>query len=53
MLIIAEDTYRGHDLQWGMCSTWVFENLRRKYHGMADGFSVLQEALVGIVTSSK
>src|SRR5262249_3513206 len=30
MLTIAEDTYRDHDLQWGMCSAWVFENVRRK-----------------------
>src|ERR1700736_1397704 len=35
MLTIVEDTYRDHDLQWGMCSAWVFENVRRKYHGMA------------------
>src|SRR5260221_13005233 len=40
MLTIVEDTYGDHDLQWGMCSAWVFENVRRKYHGMADSFSV-------------
>ncbi len=40
MLTIVEDTYRDHDLQWGMCSAWVFENVRRKYHGMAETFSV-------------
>src|SRR5260370_31506983 len=40
MLTIAEDTYRDHDLQWGMCSAWVYENLRRKYHGMTESFSV-------------
>lgn len=37
---IVEDTYRDHDLQWGMCSAWMFENIRRKYHGMAETFSV-------------
>jgi uncharacterized protein YcgI (DUF1989 family) len=40
MLTIVDDTYRDHDLQWGMCSAWVFENVRRKYHGMAETFSV-------------
>jgi uncharacterized protein YcgI (DUF1989 family) len=40
MLTIVEDTYRDHDLQWGMCSAWVFENVRHKYHGMAETFSV-------------
>jgi uncharacterized protein YcgI (DUF1989 family) len=40
MLTISEDTYREHDLQWGMCSAWVFENVRRKYHGMAESFAV-------------
>jgi uncharacterized protein YcgI (DUF1989 family) len=40
MLTIVEDTYRDHDLQWGMCSAWVFENVRRKYHGMAESFTV-------------
>jgi uncharacterized protein YcgI (DUF1989 family) len=40
MLTIVEDTYGDHDLQWGMCSAWVFENVRRKYHGMAETFSV-------------
>jgi uncharacterized protein YcgI (DUF1989 family) len=40
MLTIAEDTYRDHDLQWGMCSAWVFENVRRKYHGMTPQFTV-------------
>jgi uncharacterized protein YcgI (DUF1989 family) len=40
MLTIVEDTYRDHDLQWGMCSAWVFENVRRKYYGMAETFSV-------------
>ena len=40
MLRIVEDTYRDHDLQWGMCSAWVFENVRRRYHGMAETFTV-------------
>jgi len=40
MLTIVEDTYCDHDLQWGMCSAWVFENVRRKYHGMVETFSV-------------
>ncbi len=40
MLTIAEDTYRDHDLQWGMCSAWVFENVRRKYHGMMPEFTI-------------
>lgn len=40
LLTIVEDTYRDHDLQWGMCSAWVYGNLKRKYHGMADSFQV-------------
>jgi hypothetical protein len=24
-----------------ICSAWVFENVRRKYHGMAETFSVV------------
>ena len=27
MFIIVEDTYGIHDLQYGMCSRWVFENV--------------------------
>jgi uncharacterized protein len=40
MLTIVADTYGDHDLQWGMCSAWVFANLKRKYHGMSDTFRV-------------
>jgi hypothetical protein len=40
MQTIVEDTYRDHDLQSGMCSAWVFENVRRKYNGMAETFPV-------------
>ena len=40
MQTIVEDTYRDHDLQWGMCSAWVFESVRRKYNGMAETFPV-------------
>jgi len=36
LLTIAEDTYGVHDLQYGMCSAWVFENFRdRDYHGFS------------------
>ncbi|MBV9522377.1 MAG: urea carboxylase-associated family protein [Alphaproteobacteria bacterium] len=40
MLTIVADTYRDHDLQWGMCSAWVFNSLKRDYHGMDPGFRV-------------
>lgn len=40
LLTIIEDTYSNHDLQWGMCSAWVFENLKRKYHGMTEAYRV-------------
>jgi uncharacterized protein len=33
---IDTDTYGVHDLQYGMCSAWVFENFDHKYY---DGFS--------------
>jgi uncharacterized protein YcgI (DUF1989 family) len=34
LLTIVEDTYGEHDLQYGMCSAWVFENFKDKdYHG--------------------
>ena len=36
ILSIAEDTYGIHDLQYGMCSAWVYENFRDKdYHGFS------------------
>src|SRR5262245_49890675 len=40
LLTIVEDTYGHHDLQWGMCSAWVYGNLKRKYHGMTDAYQV-------------
>ncbi|MBV9734362.1 MAG: urea carboxylase-associated family protein [Acidisphaera sp.] len=40
MLTIVEDSYGDHDLQWGMCSAWVFGNLRRNYHGMKSSVAV-------------
>lgn len=34
LLEIVEDTYGIHDLQYGMCSAWVYRNFRDKdYHG--------------------
>ncbi len=30
MLSIVEDTYGTHDLQYGMCSAWVYENFRNE-----------------------
>ncbi|MDE0382290.1 MAG: urea carboxylase-associated family protein [Defluviicoccus sp.] len=36
MLTIVEDTYGIHDLQYGMCSAWVYENFRSDgYRGFA------------------
>ncbi len=36
MLTIAEDTYGIHDLQYGMCSAWVYANFAdRDYHGFS------------------
>jgi uncharacterized protein YcgI (DUF1989 family) len=42
MLTILEDTYGVHDLQYGMCSAWVYQNFSQKdYHGFsANGFQV-------------
>ena len=40
LLTIVADTYGEHDLHWGMCSAWVFANLRRDYHGMKDSVRV-------------
>ena len=36
MLTIVEDSYGIHDLQYGMCSAWVYENFRNdEYRGFA------------------
>ncbi len=36
ILTIAEDTYGIHDLQYGMCSAWVYGNFEDKdYHGFS------------------
>ena len=61
MLTINEDTYGIHDLQYGMCSAWVYENFHDKeYRGFSTSdmgvggplgvpsfgcYEVLQEAL--------
>lgn len=38
LMEIVEDTYGTHDLQYGMCSAWVFRNFRDKdYHGFMPG----------------
>ncbi len=37
MMTIVEDTYGVHDLQYGMCSKWIFESGR--YRGFAGGFA--------------
>lgn len=37
ILSITEDTYGIHDLQYGMCSAWVYENFKDKdYHGFSN-----------------
>lgn len=36
MMTITEDTYGIHDLQYGMCSRWIFQS--GKYRGFAPGF---------------
>jgi uncharacterized protein YcgI (DUF1989 family) len=38
MMTIVEDTYGIHDLQYGMCSRWVYESM--EYKGFADNLSV-------------
>jgi uncharacterized protein len=36
LLTIVEDTYGIHDLQYGMCSAWVYGNFKDKaYHGFS------------------
>jgi len=63
LMTITEDTYGIHDLQYGMCSAWVFANYKdRDYHGFKPGgmtvggplgvpsfgcYEVLQKALKG------
>lgn len=37
LMTITEDTYGVHDLQYGMCSRWIFESGR--YRGFAEGFA--------------
>jgi uncharacterized protein YcgI (DUF1989 family) len=38
LLTIVEDTYGTHDLQYGMCSAWVYRNFQDKdYHGFSKG----------------
>lgn len=37
LMTITADTYGIHDLQYGMCSRWVFES--GKYRGFAGGFA--------------
>ena len=36
LMAITEDTYGVHDLQYGMCSRWIFES--GKYQGFTGGF---------------
>ncbi len=31
LLTIVEDTYGIHDMQYGMCSAWVYQNIHKKY----------------------
>jgi uncharacterized protein YcgI (DUF1989 family) len=38
LLTIVDDTYGIHDLQYGMCSKWVFESA--DYHGFSDTMTV-------------
>jgi uncharacterized protein len=38
LFVISEDSYGTHDLQYGMCSAWVFANYdREKYRGFSPG----------------
>jgi uncharacterized protein YcgI (DUF1989 family) len=37
MMTITADTYGVHDLQYGMCSRWIFES--GQYRGFAAGFA--------------
>lgn len=45
LLTIVEDTYGIHDLQYGMCSAWIFEQYHQRkadgnYHGFTNRFTV-------------
>ncbi len=41
LLTIMADTYGIHDLQYGMCSAWVYQNYSGgAYHGLTDRFTV-------------
>jgi len=41
LLTITKDTYGIHDLQYGMCSAWVFEQLKsRIYKGFSEQMAV-------------
>lgn len=45
LLTIIEDTYGIHDLQYGMCSAWIYQQYTQKnpkggYHGFTNRFTV-------------
>ena len=40
LFTIAEDTYGVHDLQYGMCSAWVYASLGVSYHSLDESFTV-------------
>lgn len=40
LLTIVEDTYGNHDLQYGMCSAWVYKNVGGDYDSLDKGFRI-------------
>ena len=40
LLTITEDTYGIHDMEYGMCSAWVYQNMGRDYDSLDEGFKI-------------
>ena len=40
LLTIAEDTYGVHDMEYGMCSAWVYKNIGGDYDSLDTGFKI-------------
>ena len=40
LLTIAEDTYGIHDMEYGMCSAWVYKNMGGAYDSLDEGFRI-------------
>ena len=40
LLTVTEDTYGIHDMEYGMCSAWVYENMGDAYDSLDEGFTI-------------